>query len=334
MCHPGGMTCSKLLIDPETLGQHMTVTPPPQHIPVLYQEVIEGLNIQPSGCYLDGTFGRGGHARAILERLGPSGRLIAIDRDPEAVQSISSEFRSDPRFHFHHGCFADLYSIVQHNKLVGKVNGILLDIGVSSPQIQTPKRGFSFYQDGPLDMRMDPTQGISAALWLEQAEESDILWVLRTFGEEPFAKRIANAIVVARMQAPIATTLQLANIISAVVPKARPGKKHPATQSFQAIRIYINQELEQLKKALEEAMKVLAPGGRLCVISFHSLEDRIVKRFFQAGAAGDVPKGVPLQEKDIVRNLKVLKKVRASDQELKQNPRARSATLRIAEKVG
>ena len=308
-------------------------TPTPQHIPVLCTEAIEGLNIKPDGCYLDGTFGRGGHAAAILEHLSPAGRLIAIDRDPEAVQSVSETFKADPRFQFHHGCFADLDKIVQHHQLVGKIDGILLDIGVSSPQIQTAKRGFSFYQDGPLDMRMDPTQGISAAVWLQQAEESDIVWVLRTFGEEPFAKRIAAAIVSTRDEHPLTTTLQLANLISSAVPKGRPGK-HPATQSFQAIRIYLNQELDQLKQALQAALKVLAPGGRLCVISFHSLEDRIVKRFFQEQATGGIPKGVPLQEKDIPRILKVLKKVRASENELQENPRARSATLRIAEKVG
>lgn len=253
------------------------------HTTVLLDEAVNGLNIRPDGVYIDGTFGRGGHSRLILSHLGPEGRLLAIDRDPQAVQAAQAW--RDSRFSIIHGPFSALAEYMEQRELSGRVDGILLDLGVSSPQLDDPSRGFSFMRDGPLDMRMDTTRGLSAADWLAQASAEDIAWVLKTFGEERFAKRIAQAIVEKNRQAPMTRTHELAELIAAASP-FREKHKHPATRSFQAIRIYINSELDELERALDGALGVLAPGGRLSVISFHSLEDRLVKRFIRDHSRG------------------------------------------------
>lgn len=304
------------------------------HVPVLCAEVIEALNIQPDGVYLDATFGRGGHSQAILQKLNAKGRLIAIDRDPEALKSVNPVLAQDSRFKLHYANFCDLEKVVAYHRLTQKVNGILLDIGVSSPQLDNAYRGFSFQQEGPLDMRMDPTQGLSAAEWLKVAPEEDIADVLKRFGEEPFSNRIARAIVESRESQPLTKTSQLADLVKRVIPRSKHVLgKNPATQTFQAIRIFLNDELNSLEVALQKSVSVLAPHGRLCVITFHSLEDRLVKRFFQKEAQGDIPKGVPMKDSEIPRSLMLVgKRIKASDTELSQNPRARSATLRVAEK--
>lgn len=305
------------------------------HISVLLQEAIDGLALKNDGCYLDGTFGRGGHSRAILAKLGPNGRLFAIDRDPTAIAS-AEQLTADPRFHITHSPFAALATIAEQLSIVGAIDGILLDLGVSSPQLDDADRGFSFMRDGPLDMRMDPSSGISAANWLAQADVEDISFVLREYGEEKFAWRIAQAIVAARSEAAITRTAQLAKLISDSVPKSNKEKKHPATRSFQAIRIYINSELEQVNQALHAALKVLKPGGRLVVISFHSLEDRLVKQFMRRFAKGEpVPRGIPLTNAQMQQRTELTlvgKAIKASEAELVANPRARSAVLRIAQR--
>uniref|UniRef100_A0A486XN17 Ribosomal RNA small subunit methyltransferase H n=1 Tax=Rheinheimera sp. BAL341 TaxID=1708203 RepID=A0A486XN17_9GAMM len=307
----------------------------PAHISVLLNEALDGLALKPDGCYLDGTFGRGGHSRAILAQLGPNGRLFAIDRDPTAIAAAAA-LRTDPRFHITHSPFAALATIAQQQNIAGALDGILLDLGVSSPQLDDADRGFSFMRDGPLDMRMDPSSGLSAADWLATADVEDISFVLREYGEEKFAWRIAQAIVAARAEQVINRTAQLAKLISDSVPKSSKEKKHPATRSFQAIRIYINSELEQVNQALHAAMHVLKPGGRLVVISFHSLEDRLVKQFMRRYSKGEpVPRGIPLTAAQMNQRteLKLVgKAIMPSDQELIANPRARSAVLRIAEK--
>lgn len=307
----------------------------PAHISVLLNEALDGLAIKPDGCYLDGTFGRGGHSRAILSKLGANGRLFAIDRDPTAI-AAAAEFAADPRFHITHSPFAALATIAEQQHITGAVDGILLDLGVSSPQLDDADRGFSFMRDGPLDMRMDPSSGLSAAQWLAQADVEDISFVLREYGEEKFAWRIAQAIVAAREETPLTRTAQLAALISASVPKSNKEKKHPATRSFQAIRIYINSELEQVNQALHAAMQVLKPGGRLVVISFHSLEDRLVKQFMRRYSKGEpVPRGIPLTAAQMNQRTPlqlVGKAIMPSEQELTANPRARSAVLRIAQK--
>ncbi len=304
------------------------------HRPVLLREVIEGLNLRSDGVYVDGTFGRGGHARAILQRLGPEGRLIAFDKDPDAVEAGKKLVAEDARFAIERGSFAMLEQQVANRNLARKVDGILLDLGVSSPQLDEPVRGFSFTREGPLDMRMDPDSGISAADWLANASEQDIAAVLKTFGEERHARRIARAIVTARTQAPIRTTGRLAEIVAHANPSHEKGK-HPATRTFQAIRIFINRELEDLEACLPQAVNVLAPGGRLVVISFHSLEDRIVKRFMREQARGDVfPPGVPVTQDQLHPTLRLVgKAVYSSDEEVAANPRARSAVMRIAERL-
>ncbi|HSG53668.1 MAG TPA: 16S rRNA (cytosine(1402)-N(4))-methyltransferase RsmH [Rheinheimera sp.] len=308
----------------------------PAHISVLLQETLDGLAIKADGCYLDGTFGRGGHSRAILAKLGPKGRLYAIDRDPTAI-AAAEVLKADPRFHITHSPFAALASIAQQLDIAGALDGILLDLGVSSPQLDDADRGFSFMRDGPLDMRMDPTSGLSAAEWLANADVEDISFVLREYGEEKFAWRIAQAIVAARQEQPLTRTAQLAKLISDSVPKSNKEKKHPATRSFQAIRIYINSELEQVNQALQAAIKVLKPGGRLTVISFHSLEDRLVKQFMRKHSKGEpIPRGIPLTAEQMHQrtDLKLIgKAIMPSEQELQHNPRARSAVLRIAEKT-
>ncbi|MGB5474453.1 MAG: 16S rRNA (cytosine(1402)-N(4))-methyltransferase RsmH [Gammaproteobacteria bacterium] len=304
------------------------------HQPVLLEEVLDGLAIRADGVYVDGTFGRGGHAAAILERLGAAGRLLAMDKDPEAVLSAGTQFGNDPRFEIVQGAFTMLSELVAQRQLSGRVNGLLLDLGVSSPQLDDAARGFSFSDDGPLDMRMDPDAGISAAQWLAGAGEREISGVLRTLGEERFAGRIARAIVNSRKTATLQTTRQLAELIAVTVP-SREQHKHPATRSFLAIRIFINHELDDLRVVLEQVPEVLAPGGRLAVIGFHSLEDRIVKRFIRDEYRGEPPpREFPLAGMDHVPRMKpVGKAIRAGEDELRRNPRARSAVLRVAERV-
>lgn len=304
------------------------------HQPVLLAEVLTGLSIKPDGIYVDGTFGRGGHAGAILAVLGPEGRLLAMDRDPEAIRSAEQQFGDDPRFEIVQGAFTMLSNMIAQRQLQGRVNGLLLDLGVSSPQLDDASRGFSFSEDGPLDMRMDPASGISAAKWLETASESEISRVLKTYGEERFARRIARAIVETRQESPLQTTRQLAGLVAAAVP-VREKNKHPATRSFQAIRIFINSELDEIAAVLDQVIEVLAPQGRLAVISFHSLEDRIVKRFIRDEYRGEqAPLEFPLAGMDYVPRLKpVGKAIRASEAELNVNPRARSAVLRVAERL-
>lgn len=304
------------------------------HQPVLFEEVLEGLNIQPQGVYVDGTFGRGGHAGAILAVLGPDGRLLAMDKDPEAVESAALQYGDDPRFDIEQGSFAMLGEVVAGRQLLGQVSGVLLDLGVSSPQLDDPSRGFSFSDDGPLDMRMDPAAAVSAAHWLAEASEQAISAVLRDYGEERFARRIARKLVATRQSTPIRTTRQLAELIAATVP-VREKNRHPATRSFQAIRIFINHELEDLEAALDQVPDVLAAHGRLAVISFHSLEDRIVKRFIRREYRGEQPP-VDLPLADIPHHPRlrpVGKATRPGADELARNPRARSAVLRVAERL-
>ena len=302
------------------------------HQTVLLDEAVEALRIKSDGVYVDGTFGRGGHAQAILERLGENGRLFAIDKDPEAVATGKNKFEHDGRFSIARGSFAMLKQLAVTAGLSGKVDGILLDLGVSSPQLDNPDRGFSFMKEGPLDMRMDTDSGISAAEWLANVAEDELSDVIKTCGEERFNRRIARAIVTAREEAPIITTTQLAEIIAGAIPK-KEKHKHPATRTFQAIRIFINSELDDVKVALDQALEVLAVGGRLVVISFHSLEDRIVKRFIRDQAKGeDLPYDLPVMAKDLnPRIRKVGKAIYPGDEEVQRNPRARSAVMRVAE---
>jgi len=283
---------------------------------------------------VDGTFGRGGHSAAILDRLGESGCLIALDKDEQAISYGRQRFSGERRLHMRHSSFSRLGEVAQEQGVFGKVNAVLLDLGVSSPQLDDARRGFSFQQDGPLDMRMDRSSGMSAAQWLATADEAEIARVLWEYGEERFSRRIARAVVEQRQREPLNTTSQLAALITRASP-VKERHKHPATRSFQAIRIHINSELDDLKEGLVQAVDVLAPGGRLVVISFHSLEDRIVKRFLRDQSRGDVlPKGVPVMDKQLKPGiLKCIgKPVRAQKEELRINPRARSAIMRIAEK--
>jgi 16S rRNA (cytosine1402-N4)-methyltransferase len=304
------------------------------HSPVLLDAAVDGLRVMAEGCYLDGTFGRGGHARAILARLGSAGRLYALDRDPEAVGFARARFADEPRLHVEHGSFADLRAFAERNGIAGRVDGLLLDLGVSSPQLDDPSRGFSFQADGPLDMRMDPGSGESAADWLARASEREIAAVLSDYGEERFARRIARAVVQARTSAPLRTTAELATLVARASP-ARDPHKHPATRTFQAVRIFVNRELEALAQCLEQSLRVLAGGARLVVISFHSLEDRVVKRFMRDRARGEVlPKGLPVPGLPAAGDLRLIgKAIRAGADEIARNPRARSAVLRIAERV-
>ncbi|WP_158971739.1 16S rRNA (cytosine(1402)-N(4))-methyltransferase RsmH [Paraglaciecola sp. L3A3] len=305
------------------------------HLSVLLQESIDGLAIKPDGIYMDATFGRGGHSKHILSQLSAQGRLIAIDRDPTAIKAAEA-FAGDPRFSIHHSAFSDLDKVAEELGLVGKIDGILMDLGVSSPQLDDAERGFSFMRKGPLDMRMDTSKGLSAAQWLATAEEQDITQVIKEFGEEKFGKRIAHAIVNTRQVAPIIDTLQLAEIIDQAVP-VKDKFKHPATRSFQAIRIYINSELDEIKTGLKAALNTLAPSGRLAVISFHSLEDRLVKRFIREQSRGlNVPAGMPIMQAEIdaAKAMKAIgKAIKPSALELQHNIRARSSVLRVAEKL-
>lgn len=306
-----------------------------KHTTVLLDEAVNALNIREDGIYIDGTFGRGGHSRLILAQLGAHGQLLAIDRDPQAI-AAAAEIK-DPRFSIVHGPFSALAEYVTERGLNGKIDGVLLDLGVSSPQLDDAERGFSFMRDGPLDMRMDPTRGQSASEWLLSAEEADIAFVLKTYGEERFAKRIARAIVERNREQPMTRTKELAEVIAAATP-VKDKFKHPATRSFQAIRIWINSELEEIDIALKGALSVLAPGGRLSVISFHSLEDRLVKRFMRDQSRGpQVPAGIPMTETQLKAlggwDLKTLGKLVPGEAEVADNPRARSSVLRIAERT-
>lgn len=305
------------------------------HRSVLFDEALDGLAIREDGIYVDGTFGRGGHAGALLGRLGAAGRLIAFDKDPEAVAHAQARFGGDARFQMVASSFAVMPQVMAQQGLNGRVDGVLLDLGVSSPQLDDAARGFSFRADGPLDMRMDPAGSPSAAEWIAEVGEPELARVLKEYGEERYAKRIARAIVEARKHRGITTTAQLAEIIRAANPA---WERHidPATRSFQAIRIFINRELEDLQQCLAQVLDVLAPGGRLVVISFHSLEDRIVKQFIQQQSRGpELPRGLPLRQDQIAapRMRSIGKAQRASAQEVEENPRSRSAIMRIAEKV-
>jgi 16S rRNA (cytosine1402-N4)-methyltransferase len=301
------------------------------HVTVLLNEAVEALAIKPEGIYVDGTFGRGGHSARILERLGSKGKLIAMDKDPAAV-AVGKKWR-DARFRIVHRGFAQMAEVLREQG-VGQVDGILLDLGVSSPQLDEAARGFSFRFDAPLDMRMDDSSGLTAAQWLATADESLLTEVIRDYGEERFAKQIARAVIAARAIEPIHTTRQLVELVGKAV-RTREAGQNPATRTFQAIRIYLNQELEELARVLPECVTQLKTGGRLVVISFHSLEDRIVKHYLRDMAEGDkLPRGVPIRASEIPHGKLNLigKAVRISGAELQANPRARSAVMRVAER--
>lgn len=304
------------------------------HKPVLLEQVLSGLNIKSDGIYIDATFGRGGHASAILRQLNENGRLLVMDRDPLAIATAQDMMADDPRVIIRRAAFSQMKSCVEEQGWQGRVDGILMDIGVSSPQLDDASRGFSFLNDGPLDMRMDTDSGISAQQWLKDVSESELARVLREYGEERFAKRIAAAIVKARGEQPITATRQLAKIIAEANPKWEKNKD-PATRSFQAIRIFINDELGELRQCLSQVLPLLSSGGRLAIISFHSLEDRMVKRFFKEQARGDkYPAGLPVTQAQLNPLLRVIgKAIKATDDEVAANVRARSAVLRVAEKI-
>jgi len=304
------------------------------HLPVLLDEVIENLAIKSDGIYVDATFGRGGHAQAILNQLGPTGRLLALDKDPEAIAHARARFAGDQRFAIQHGSFAGLQEYLTGMGYFGKVDGIFFDLGVSSPQLDDAERGFSFMRDGKLDMRMNSSQGIDAATWIATVQEEELANVLWEYGEEKFSRRIARSVVQKRQEVPIVTTKQLADIVSAAIPRWEKHK-HPATRSFLAIRIAINHELDDLQQGLAQSLEALAVGGRLLVISFHSLEDRIVKRFSQHHErGGDFPAGLPVRQDMYRPRVKRLSRaIKPSSQEIAFNPRARSAILRIVEKL-
>ncbi|MCG9757568.1 MULTISPECIES: 16S rRNA (cytosine(1402)-N(4))-methyltransferase RsmH [Pseudoalteromonas] len=305
-----------------------------KHISVLMTETLDALAINPEGIYIDGTFGRGGHSGEILKRLS-TGRLQAIDQDPQAIKA-AEKFADDTRFSIARSRFSQIKSVAEQAGILGQVDGILLDIGVSSPQLDDADRGFSFMKDGPLDMRMDPDSGRSAAQWLAEAELEEMVFVIKKYGEEKFATRIARKVIEVREHTAITTTAQLAQLIDEAVP-VKDKHKHPATRTFQAIRIYINSELEEIQTALQSSLEVLKPGGRLVVISFHSLEDRIVKQFIKKQSKGEaIPRGLPLTDEQLKQNLTlkaVGKAIKPSDAEIAQNPRSRSSVLRVAEKL-
>lgn len=310
------------------------------HIPVLLSEAVDGLNVRPEGIYVDGTFGRGGHSREILRRLGPGGRLVGIDRDPEAVKAGKALEAEDSRFTIVHSRFSRIAEVTESLGIKGSVDGILLDLGVSSPQLDEADRGFSFDHDGPLDMRMDPTEGVPASEWLNTASVSEIASVLRDFGEERFALKMAKAIVSDRAEKPFLRTSDLAGLAARVIPTREKGR-NPATRTFQGIRIYINSELEEVRLALESSVSVLRAGGRLAVISFHSLEDRIVKQFIRRMEQGgskkkDIPFGLPVRN-DELKSEPLMRRIgsfiKPSEAECERNPRARSSVLRIAERT-
>lgn len=303
------------------------------HQAVLLDKALESLNVRPSGNYVDATFGRGGHSRAILQKLNKEGRLIAFDRDPDAVAFAKQQFAAEPRLTIEHCNFDQIANVIEQYDLTKKIDGVLMDLGVSSPQLDDTERGFSFLRSGPLDMRMDTSRGVTARQWLAKVKPADLIHVLKKYGEEKFARRITTAIVEAREKREITETGDLAGIISNAIP-VKEKNKHPATRSFQAIRICINDELQAIERGLQAAASVLATGGRLSVISFHSLEDRIVKRFMRdISSRPKLPAGFPVMEADIKIPFRlVAKPVVADAEELKQNPRARSARLRVLER--
>lgn len=308
------------------------------HKPVLLDEVIEALKLRADGYYIDGTFGRGGHSREILKRLGPQGRLLAFDKDPDAVKSAKTDFVQDDRFEIIKGSFTMLAQYVKQHELHAKVAGVFFDFGVSSPQLDDAERGFSFRFDAPLDMRMNPEEGLSVAEWLSKADETEIANVIYEYGEERASRRVAKTIVNARAESPIETTTQLAELVRKAVPFKRSrgkGKEiHPATKTFQALRIFINRELDDIKDVLPQTVDALCPGGRLAAISFHSLEDRIVKRFIRdQSSPKEYPPELPIMpDESDVKIKKVTNKIRATEKEIEENPRARSAVLRVAER--
>lgn len=304
------------------------------HTPVLLKEVLSALKVQEDGVYVDATFGRGGHSRAILEILGRNGRLFVFDKDPDSLPHARRLAETDKRVMYFHASFSEVLQHLEQENLLSEVDGILFDLGVSSPQLDDAQRGFSFSRDGDLDMRMNPESGISAADWINSAERDEIVRVLKDYGEERFAKRIANRIVRCREEERISRTLQLADIIVAAVP-GKEKEKHPATRSFQAIRIFVNNELGELSNTLDMVLSILKPGGRLAVISFHSLEDRIVKRFMREQSRGDdFPPDLPVTVNQLNPRMKLIgKALRAGEDEINRNPRARSAVLRVAEKI-
>jgi 16S rRNA (cytosine1402-N4)-methyltransferase len=305
-----------------------------EHIPVLADEALGALTLEPDGYYVDATFGRGGHTALLLQALGPEGRVLAIDQDPAAVAAGSRRFADEMRLALVHASFADIGALVPAHSGGRACRGVLLDLGVSSPQLDDPTRGFSFRADGPLDMRMDPTRGEPVSAWLARAGVDEIREVIATLGEERFARRVAQAIVAARRERPIERTRELAELVARAVRTREPGK-HPATRTFQALRMYVNDELGQLERALSGAVNVLAFGGRLAVISFHSLEDRVVKRFMQRESQPDpAAASLPILPPQLRPRLKLVgRKLRPSKEEVARNPRARSALLRVAEKV-
>ncbi|MDO6562879.1 16S rRNA (cytosine(1402)-N(4))-methyltransferase RsmH [Amphritea sp. 1_MG-2023] len=306
-----------------------------KHITVLLNEAVDTLVEDPDGFYIDGTFGRGGHSALVLSRLSAQGHLMAIDKDPEAIACAAERFADEPRFSIERGSFAQLEEFVRQRDLAGQVDGVLLDLGVSSPQLDDPNRGFSFMTDGPLDMRMNPDVGESAAEWIARASEKEIADVMYTYGEERHSRRMARAIINERALDPIVTTARLAKIITEANPAWEKGK-NPATRAFQGIRIFINRELEDLEDCLDQALDMLKPGGNLVVISFHSLEDRIVKRFIRKYVKGDehLPPGIPVTDDMLNIRLKAVgKAVKAGRDEVSDNPRSRSAVMRVAKKV-
>lgn len=305
-----------------------------QHVTVLLQEAVDSLVTNPAGFYVDGTFGRGGHSALVLQHLSSEGHLMGIDKDLAAIAVANDRFADDKRFEIAHGSFAELAELIEARGMTGKVDGVLLDLGVSSPQLDEAERGFSFQNDGPLDMRMDQTRGQSAADWVNNATEEEIARVIKEFGEERFAKRMARAIVTERQKTPFTRTKHLSEVIKEANPAWEKGK-HPATRAFQAIRIHVNNELTDLDAVLEQALKVLAIGGRLVVISFHSLEDRVVKRFIRRQELGDpVPRGLPVRDEQLNKRMRSCgKAIKASDGEVNANVRSRSAIMRVAEKI-
>ena len=307
-----------------------------RHITVLLDEAVEALAVRADGCYMDGTFGRGGHSRLILERLGPDGRLLGFDKDPLAIATGNALAAEDGRFVVVQRSFADLGEEAVARGLLGKVDGLLLDLGVSSPQLDDAERGFSFLNDGPLDMRMNPDAGISAAQFIASASADEIARVFKEYGEERFAKRMARAVVERRELKPFERTADLAQVLTDANPAWEKGKS-PATRAFQGLRIHVNNELGDLERGLDVALETLAVGGRLVVISFHSLEDRIVKQFMKRQAKGEadnLPRDLPIIPKAFEPRLKLLgKPIYAGEAELKANPRSRSAVMRVAEKL-
>lgn len=302
------------------------------HQPVLLTEVLEHLAVRADGVYVDGTFGRGGHARALLDKLGSGGRLLAFDKDPEAVAAAQEAFGGDERFTIRRGSFVMLERTAQELGLAGRIDGVFVDLGVSSPQLDDGSRGFSFNSDGPLDMRMDPDAGLPASQWLDTVDEKQLAHVLREYGEERFAGRIARVILERHRVEPINRTAELADIIASAVPRREPGK-HPATRAFQAIRIAVNAELEELDALLEQVPRVLRPGGRFCAIAFHSLEDRRVKRFLRGPVQTEGPRGLPLPPRSGPYLRPLGRAVHPGAAEISANPRARSAVLRTGECV-